>query len=51
LEVGDHLELNLGDIVYKQNEPSRGLVYFQEGKVKLYTIFPDGMERTICNLR
>ena len=47
-ELGDHQEFNFGDIIYKQNEPSRGLVYFQEGKIKLYTIFPDGMERTIC---
>ncbi|HEY8891009.1 MAG TPA: Crp/Fnr family transcriptional regulator [Clostridium sp.] len=48
LKLGDHQDFNFGDIVYKQNEPSRGLVYFQEGKIKLYTSFPDGMKRTIC---
>ena len=47
-ELGDHEEFDFGDIVYKQNEVSRGLVYLKEGKIKLYSIFDYGMQRTIC---
>ncbi|WP_434511405.1 Crp/Fnr family transcriptional regulator [Desulfitobacterium sp. AusDCA] len=48
LELGIQQEFTSGDIIYKQCEPSSGLVCFQEGKIKLYTLLPDGIERTIC---
>jgi len=48
LELGVHQEFNFGDIVYKQNEPSRGLICFQQGKIELCTILPGGMKKNIC---
>ena len=46
-ELGNHQEFNSGDIIYKQNEPSTGLIYFQQGKIKLYTNVSN-IERTVC---
>lgn len=47
LAYGDPQEFNYGDIIYKQNELSKGLYCFLQGKIRLYAAFSDGMERTI----
>lgn len=47
LKFGDPQEFNFGDVIYKQYEPSKGIYYFLQGKIKLFTNLDDGMERTI----
>lgn len=48
---GELLEFNYGDIIYKKDEQSKGFYYFKQGKIKICSIFPDGMGRTINIMR
>ncbi|NLI90888.1 MAG: Crp/Fnr family transcriptional regulator [Peptococcaceae bacterium] len=50
-ESGEPLEFDYGDTIYKKYEHSKGLYYFKQGKIRLCTIFPDGMGRTIEIIR
>jgi CRP/FNR family cyclic AMP-dependent transcriptional regulator len=39
-----------GDIIYYQDEPSTGLVYLEEGRLKNVVFYPDGTLKTLCIL-
>lgn len=47
---GIQREYNAGDMIYCQDEPTSGLVYLQEGKIKNFVVYPDGTEKTLCIL-
>lgn len=49
-KAGNELEFKPGDFIFKQNELAEVLIFFKKGKIKLYTIIPGGMERTICEI-
>jgi len=39
-----------GDIIYYQDEPSPGLVYLEDGRLKNVIFYPDGTQKTLCIL-
>lgn len=49
-KLGSPREYNAGDIIYLQDEESRGLVCLLEGRIKNCAIFADGTEKTLCIL-
>lgn len=53
-EVLSHLgiprEYNPGEIIYYQDEPTSGLVYLEQGRIKNSVFYSDGTEKSLCIL-
>lgn len=48
--LGVEKEYSPGDIIYYQDEPSSGLVYLEEGRIKNSVFYSDGTEKSLCIL-
>lgn len=48
--LGTAKEYNPGDIIYYQDEPSLGLVYLEQGRIKNSVFYSDGTEKSLCLL-
>lgn len=46
-DLGIPREYNPGDLIYYQDEPSSGLVYVEQGRIKSSVFFPDGTEKSL----
>lgn len=46
-DLGTSREYSPGELIYYQNEPSAGLVYIEQGRIKCSVFFPDGTEKSL----
>lgn len=48
--LGTPREYNPGDMIYYQDEPTSGLIYLEQGRIKNSVFYSDGTEKSLCIL-